>query len=367
MTGLTVLLAGGGSGGHISPGLAIAEALRRADPSITCLFASSDRRIDADMLNVAGEQAIPLPARPPSLRPANLWSFLKGMQASDRIVSQVLHQKRVDAVVLLGGFVAAPVARAAKRAGVPTLLVNLDRVPGRANRWMRPRVNGVVSAVTTVAPFAEAVTGMPVRAAAAPPGDPAYCREILGLPKNDPVLVITGASQGATTINTILPALFRDHPRLAARWQILHLSGPSNAAPVRLAWEGNEHQVTVLEFCHHMGAIWGAADLVVSRAGACSVAEIEHAGVPAVYLPYPHHRDQHQRRNAEPAVEAGAAWLVEDSADRAATAKHLLSVLGPLLEDPPTLVSGKEAAQARSGRNAAESLAAMTLSLARTT
>jgi UDP-N-acetylglucosamine--N-acetylmuramyl-(pentapeptide) pyrophosphoryl-undecaprenol N-acetylglucosamine transferase len=205
---------------------------------------------------------------------------------------------------------------------------------------------------------------MPIRAAALPPGDSASCRKQLGLCEDAPVLVITGASQGATTINTLLPELFREHPGLRGPWQILHLSGPSNAASVRAAWAENDQGVTVIEFRHDMGAIWGAADLVVSRAGACSVAEIEYAGIPAVYLPYPHHRDQHQRRNAEPAVEAGAALSVIDGPDLTVTRKQLRSTLGPLLEDPQALSRIKAAAQARSGSNAAEAVAAMILSLA---
>jgi UDP-N-acetylglucosamine--N-acetylmuramyl-(pentapeptide) pyrophosphoryl-undecaprenol N-acetylglucosamine transferase len=361
-----VLLAGGGSGGHISPGIAIAEAIRRADPEVACVFACSDRAIDADMLTHASETFRPLPARPPTLRPAALLSFLRGFRASERQVSALLERHTIDAVVLLGGFVAATAARPARRAHVPTLLVNLDRVPGRANRWMRPRTTHAVSAVSTVRPFVETVTGMPIRNQAMPPGDRATCCELLGLDPAAPVLVITGASQGASTINKALPQLFREHPRLRGNWQIVHLTGPGHAAAAAHTWGELAGNITLCEFRHDMGPVWGAADLVISRAGACSVAEIEYAGIPAIYLPYPHHRDQHQRRNAELAVAAGAACIVEDTPDPAETVLALRSTLAPLMGDETARHRLKAAASARAGINAADTLAALTSTIIRT-
>ena len=363
MNGPTILFAGGGSGGHISPALAVAEAVAAIDPDASCLFACSDRAIDREMLRHADQTAIPLPARPPGLRPTQLLRFIRGFRASRRAVRSIIEQHHVDVLILLGGFVAAPAAAAARAAGVPSMMVNLDRVPGRANRWMRPSATTVLSAVTTVRPFAQHVTGMPIRRAAMPPGDAAHCRRQLELDIDRPTLVITGASQGAGTINTLMPQFAATHRELLAPWQILHLAGPAAAAEASDQWKRAGLEATVLGFCHDMGVVWGSGDLMISRSGACSVAEIEYAGRPAIYLPYPHHRDQHQRHNAEPSAAAGAAIIVQDDANPASTAARLLTLARGLFERSAALTTMQQAAAARSGHDAARDLARRGLAL----
>jgi UDP-N-acetylglucosamine--N-acetylmuramyl-(pentapeptide) pyrophosphoryl-undecaprenol N-acetylglucosamine transferase len=363
VSGPIILFAGGGSGGHISPALAIAEAIQAIDADACCLFACSDRDIDAAMLTESGRSPIPLPARPPSIRPMHFLRFLRGFRASKGMVRACLASQQVDLTILLGGYVAAPAAAASRAAGVPSMLVNLDRVPGRANRWMRPSASLVVSAVQTMRPFAEEVTGMPIRRAAMPPDDAAGCRRRLGLDPDRATLIITGASQGAGTINSLMPQFAAAHRDLLAPWQILHLSGPSAAEHSRRLWSQASIDATVLEFRHDMGVVWGSGDLVISRAGACSVAEIEYAGLPAIYLPYPHHRDQHQRHNAQPAVDAGAAIIVEDCIDPAITASGLLANAGGLLGRSEQFTGMKRAAAARSGNDAARDLARRGLAL----
>lgn len=363
MTGPTILFAGGGSGGHISPALAIAEAAQAAEPDATCLFACSDRAIDAAMLDQAGCMKYPLPARPPSLRPAKLLRFARAFSKSRRMAAELIHTRGVDVTVLLGGFVAAPVASACRRTKTPSLMVNLDRVPGRANMWIRPSARIVVSAVTTVKPFAAQITGMPIRRAAMPPDTPAACRRQLGLDPDRLTLLITGASQGAGTINALMPHVAQQHKALLDRWQILHLAGPGAAEAARAAWQRSGVQATVLDFRHDMGVVWGCGDLVMSRAGACSVAEIEYAGLPAIYLPYPHHRDNHQQHNAAPAVQAGAAVIVPDTTDTARTANHLLDIAGPLLAAGAPLDDMRAAAAKRSGHDAGAVLARLAIGL----
>jgi UDP-N-acetylglucosamine--N-acetylmuramyl-(pentapeptide) pyrophosphoryl-undecaprenol N-acetylglucosamine transferase len=359
----TILFAGGGSGGHISPALAIAEAIQTIEGDASCLFACSNRDIDRAMLSEAGHRAIPLPARPPSMWPPHLLQFVRGFRASRRLVRSLIEQHHVDVIILLGGYVAAPAAAAARAAGIPSMMVNLDRVPGRANRWMRPSASMVVSAVETVRPFAEHVTGMPIRRAAMPPGDAAMCRRQLGLDADRPTLIITGASQGAGTINALMPRFAATHRDLLAPWQILHLAGPAAAEAARADWKRVGIEATVLGFRHDMGVVWGSGDLVISRAGACSVAEIEYAGLPAIYLPYPHHRDQHQRHNAEPSVQAGAAIIVQDDADPANTVTRLRELARGLLGRSAALARMQQAAAARSGRDAAGELARRGLGL----
>ena len=359
-----VLLAGGGSGGHISPGLALSEAFQRRSPPLPCAFACSNRAIDTEMLQHAGAHAIPLPARPPTLRPAGFVSFLHGFRQSESALDNVIRMHDIERVVLLGGFVAAPAVRAARRRGIPSLLVNLDRVPGKANRWMRSRATRVVSAVTTTQPFADTVTGMPIREAASPPGNQKHCRELLGLPTDCRVLLVTGASQGAGSINKLIPHFAGKHPNLLDGWHILHLAGPEARHDVEADWKANgKDNVTVFGFTHEMGPLWGAADLVISRAGACSVAEIESAALPAVYIPYPHHKDQHQHHNATPAVEETAARIVQDSSDPQRTSELLADAVRDLLTDSSALASMRSAAEGRRTTNAADAIVDLALTM----
>jgi len=360
----TILLAGGGSGGHIAPGLAVAEAITSLG-GFRAVFACSDREVDADMLSHAGQSFTTLPARPPRARPVGAARFLKSLWRSTRRSRDLIHDEDVACVVLLGGYVSVPVARAARSLGVPTLLVNLDRVPGRANRWLHSRVSQVTSAVTTVAPFADDVLGMPVREAARPPGDRTTCCHLLGLDPARPVLVAAGASQGAGTINELLPRLAEcvhaNHPE----WQWVHLTGRHGYAQTLSRWKQVTPEPTLIDFRHDMGPVWGAADLVISRAGACSVAEITYAGRPAIYLPYPRHRDQHQRHNAMPALQAGAAILIEDLMDADRTLDALRQTTDVLWPGGDALTTLAAAAQARAGQHGAATIARAAAALAK--
>jgi UDP-N-acetylglucosamine--N-acetylmuramyl-(pentapeptide) pyrophosphoryl-undecaprenol N-acetylglucosamine transferase len=357
----TILLAGGGSGGHISPGLAIAEAIEACDASYGLHFACSQRPIDADMLSAAGRPFTALPATPPSVRPRAAMTFLRQFSRSTAKATAVMREHDVRGVVLLGGFVAAPVARAARRLGIPTTLLNLDCVPGRANRWMRSRATMVLSAVRTVRPLADIVTGLPIRQQAKPPGDAAKCRTLLGLDPSRSTLVITGASQGATSINQLATQLAANHADVLRGWQVLHLSGTRDVDHMTITWRDSGVPSLVVPFHHEMGTIWGAADLVISRAGACSVAEIQYAGIPAIYLPYPHHRDMHQQFNAQASVDAQAAVVVHDHIDPKATMPSLLQAITPLLTHEDQLSLMQQAAQGRAGGDAARTVVRIVL------
>ncbi|MCA9284877.1 MAG: glycosyltransferase, partial [Phycisphaerales bacterium] len=208
----TVVLAGGGSGGHISPGLAIAERLIERSARSRAVFACSERAIDADMLRAADAEFFPIPAAPASLHPRRLVRFLARYSRARRTAAEVLRTIDPNHVVALGGFVAAPVVGAAVRLGVPVTLVNLDAQPGRANRWMARQATRVLSAVETPSAPAfarriERIVGMPLRRIALAPAEPGECRRQLGLDPQRPTLLVTGASQGATSLNRLLLAI----------------------------------------------------------------------------------------------------------------------------------------------------------------
>jgi UDP-N-acetylglucosamine--N-acetylmuramyl-(pentapeptide) pyrophosphoryl-undecaprenol N-acetylglucosamine transferase len=327
------LFAGGGTGGHIFPALAISEEITRLDPAARSIFLCSDRPLDAEILRRAPVDFRVVPAKPFGLFPGRLIRFAGSWGAAIRTVRAAIRDARKGGgeptLVAMGGFVAAPAAQAARAERCPVVLVNLDAVPGKANRWIARRAERVF----TAAPVAKAGrwTEVPpiVRSSARTGRDPAECRSRLGLDPQRPTLLVTGGSQGARSINTLIARLLGDQPALFAGWQVIHQCGRDEEQPARAAFDAARIPAIVRAFIDEMGMAWGAADLAVSRAGAGSVAEAWANGVPTLFLPYPYHRDEHQRANTEVLVRAGAAIVAKDRIDPA----HNLADAGKTLAD----------------------------------
>ncbi|MFM8732600.1 MAG: UDP-N-acetylglucosamine--N-acetylmuramyl-(pentapeptide) pyrophosphoryl-undecaprenol N-acetylglucosamine transferase, partial [Phycisphaerales bacterium] len=224
----TVAFAGGGSGGHLSPGLAIAERMVEVVPGTRPLFLCSTRAIDRQMLGDAKVEFRPIPAEGLGRSVGALWRFARGYLQGVLEARRVLREERVEHVVSLGGFVTGPVTQAARSLGIPITLVNLDATPGRANRIVARRAQRVVSACPTpgLPNFAEATVGMPIRRSAVAPAGRAVCRGELGLDPVRPTLLVTGASQGASSLNAFMVAFALSHRDLLSHWQVLHLAGP---------------------------------------------------------------------------------------------------------------------------------------------
>jgi UDP-N-acetylglucosamine--N-acetylmuramyl-(pentapeptide) pyrophosphoryl-undecaprenol N-acetylglucosamine transferase len=342
---MTILFAGGGSGGHLSPGLAIAERLMERAPDTTCRFACSDRDIDRTMLEEAGVDFMALPARGFSMTPRGLLRWRKGYRETAMSMRRILGSQGFDLVVTLGGFVAAPVSAAAVLENVPVLLLNLDRVPGKANRSIARRAQQVLCAVPLVKPRRNwEVVGMPIRRAALAPASRSECCQALGLHPDHKVLLATGASQGARTLNNALPLAALQRPETFRGWQVLHLCGEHTPVDsIEADWKKSGVPAQVRPFLHCMGQAWGAADACVSRAGASSVAEARANMVPTVFLPYPHHSDDHQRHNAQPLVDLGGASIVVDEIDPERTALRLGDTLETLLTSEKLLENMRDA------------------------
>lgn len=362
-----VLIVGGGSGGHISPGLAVSEALGTL--GVSCHVLCSERAIDSKMLQ--REHAIfnTVPARPFSRRPKHLIQCLRGIRRSSRQARSLLEEIPFDSVLSLGGFVAASVmpgivaARNSPHCGFsgPIVLLNLDRVPGRANRRIARQADLVTSTVPTVEEgFASSITGLPIRRMALAPGDQRHCRMALGLDPEQDVVLVTGASQGASSLNRLMKRLMTSHAKSLRGHQVIHLTGhdQDDGLPDHYAKAGIDARV--LPFLDEMGLAWGAASIAISRAGANSVGEIQANATPAILLPYPHHRDEHQRFNAEPLVDAGGACLVQDRDDDL-TASRVADQLVKILGDPDRKQHMSEALAAQSRPDAAEAVASLLL------
>tara|TARA_Y100000589_G_scaffold332052_1_gene388864 strand:- start:4179 stop:5030 length:852 start_codon:yes stop_codon:yes gene_type:complete len=278
--------------------------------------------------------------------------------------------QKFDGVLALGGFVAASVMpgilKARRSGGIKgfdgrIVLLNLDRIPGKANRQIARKADVVLSAVDTVQTgFASMTTGLPIRSAAMASGSKSHCRLELGLDPDRPTLLITGASQGASSLNRLMSRLIEEFPEPMRQFQVIHLSGQQSQEELQQLYASAGIKAEVRPFMHDMGLAWGAASLTVSRAGANSVAEIQANAVPAIFLPYPHHRDQHQVHNAEPLVEAGGSHIVQDRDDEA-TARDVGQLLLNTFQDSDSLKAMSEALIRQARPEAAETVVSVLL------
>jgi UDP-N-acetylglucosamine--N-acetylmuramyl-(pentapeptide) pyrophosphoryl-undecaprenol N-acetylglucosamine transferase len=327
----TILFTGGGSGGHIFPNLAILERLREKRIPVAPHFLISDRPLDAQIVKKAGVPFTILPAEPVALRPDKLLKFYVCFKRSEEQVRQLIARLSASAMVATGGFVSGPAATGACRAGVPVALVNLDAVPGRANKFLARKATETFSVYpTAVLPRAQTI-GLPLRRAAMASVDAAKARWELGLrPDLETVLVFAGSQGGASINQMMIEMCHRTQSRKALadpQWQVLHLSGFADRDKVQQAYDKAQINARVEPFCNAMGLAWAASSLAIARAGAGTVGEAWANAVPTVFLPYPYHKDEHQRFNAEPLVNAGAALMFKDRID---AIENVTQIAGPL-------------------------------------
>ncbi len=325
-------IACGGTGGHLFPGMAVGERLFERGASVTLIVSAKE----VDQRALSGDHpfsVVTLPALGFSWGRAA--SFLAANWRSYRSVTAEFRAHPPLALLAMGGFTSAPPALAARRRGCPVYLHEGNAIPGRANRWLARiarRVYVYFPEAGSRLPTREVrVVGMPVRRDFGG-ADAAACRMALGLDSKRPVLLVTGGSQGASGINdaliAALPGLAREMPNL----QFLHLTGPRDEARVRAAYETSGRRAVVRAFLTEMDLALGAADAVVTRAGASSAAEIAAVRIPALLIPYPFATDRHQDANALALQRSGAALVLDQ--DRAVPGELVPAILR-LLRDQP--------------------------------
>jgi UDP-N-acetylglucosamine--N-acetylmuramyl-(pentapeptide) pyrophosphoryl-undecaprenol N-acetylglucosamine transferase len=338
----TFVFAGGGTGGHLYPGLALARALELAAPrKPRIVFVSSDRPLDAEILGKQGVEFVVSPAAPVGATPRKIAKFVARWGRSVRENRALLRRLRGEAggdavhVVAMGGFVAAPAAMAARAERVGVTLVNLDAVPGKANRWISRRAQRVFTTARVRVHTGSAAGWVEVppivRREAVNSAPKSACRERLGLDPARPTLMVTGGSQGARSLNDFVSVFAGDAEGRAALagWQVVHQTGKGHEEAVRLAYASAGVPAVVSAFADDMAAWWGAADAAVARAGAGNVGEVWANKVPTLFLPYPYHRDEHQRFNALTLEEAGGVIIGKDLID----AGKNVEALGPSLAE----------------------------------
>lgn len=346
---MRVALIGGGTGGHLVPGIALVGALG-AETEACFLVAGSavERKVLAGVPHALEPLFDGGTGRPPPWRADAWWRAVRRFRAA---------RERFDpaVVVVLGGWVALP-AVVAGFGGRPSVLVEQNARAGRVQRLLSGRVDH--ACVPVAGPGMPRgrrgthVTGNPVPPL--PLADRASARARLGLDPGRRTVLLMGGSQGARDLNRLLPELGAVLAAQPDPWQVLHLTGRRERVP-----GPPEVPVVAHSFLSSMADAYAAADLAVSRAGGCTVAELANTGTPSVLVPYPHHADRHQHANARWLVEAGAALVVPDD-DPTGRA-----TLGGLVRSALARLPAMARAAAGAGRpDAAERVAAIVRGLA---
>ncbi|HSI34115.1 MAG TPA: UDP-N-acetylglucosamine--N-acetylmuramyl-(pentapeptide) pyrophosphoryl-undecaprenol N-acetylglucosamine transferase [Tepidisphaeraceae bacterium] len=363
-----IVFAGGGTGGHLYPGIAVAEALRTRSPDTRVLFLCTTRDIDRVILQPTGFEFIEQPIERPTRSVGGLLRFWKSWRETKELVRRVLKERKPDAVVGLGGYAAGVGVKLAAADKIPTALINPDVIPGKANQYLMKHAAAVCCQFEQTAQHVSSsrraklrVTGCPIRSdiTALPPKAEAVAR--LGLDPLLNTLMITGASQGAQTVNEGVTATLAGLDMQG--WQVLHLSGRAHADAVREAYRKIDVRARVVDFTPAMADVWAATDLTVSRSGASTCAELTACGIPSILMPYPFHKDQHQRLNAKVLADAGAAVLVDDERDAAKNSAKLKPALEQLLFDAGRRRAMGDAARAMGKPGAADEVATTVLAL----
>jgi len=311
------LISCGGTGGHVSPGISLAEGLiaRGHEAALLISTKNVDARLAGKYPRLRFER---MPGTGFSWHPARMARFAFSQVAALRCCLRLMRTMRPDAVVGFGGFTSAPAALAGRALGIPVALHEANRVPGLAIRTFGPlaarvylplgiRVWGVRAAATRHAglPVRREIARMPAAAA----------RQALGLDPKQRVLAVLGGSQGASSLNAWARARLKT---LASEGiQVVCVTGPGKGWPETLALQlptGEQVKAVFMPFCDRIAELLSAADVVVSRAGAGTLAELIRCEVPAILVPYPRAASDHQRANAAFFERQGGGFVVEESA-----------------------------------------------------
>ncbi|GAB4204965.1 MAG: undecaprenyldiphospho-muramoylpentapeptide beta-N-acetylglucosaminyltransferase [Sandaracinaceae bacterium] len=329
-----VIVAGGGTGGHLFPGIAVVEELRRRNPDLEVLFVGTERGIEARVVPAMGEKLETIDVTPLKGRTfAQLLGSLARLPSAWGRAVSILRQHRPDVVLGVGGYASGPMLVAAASVGIPCALLEQNAHVGLTNRILAKIVGrAYLSFEETRATFGDAarVVGNPVRRAFVeaaraalvdPRGFDARARRIL----------ILGGSQGAQALNQVVPEALARLGLGARGIEVLHQTGAAMRDEVAARYAALGIQAEVVPFVEDVARAYASASFVICRAGASTLAELAAVGRPAILVPFPHAADDHQTRNAESFARAGAAVCIHQSQLDAA---RLAEAARALLDDP---------------------------------
>ncbi|MEP7020833.1 MAG: undecaprenyldiphospho-muramoylpentapeptide beta-N-acetylglucosaminyltransferase [Pseudonocardiales bacterium] len=358
---MNVVLAGGGTAGHVEPALSLADALRAHDAAITVTALGTERGLEMRLVPARGYQLDLIPAVPlPRKVSADMFRVPVRLLSAVRETSEHLRNRRADVVVGFGGYVALPAYLAARRRRIPIVVHEANAKPGLANR-VGARFAAKVAVTYDAGSLPHAVvTGLPIRRVIADldrAAGRAAARSEFGLDPDRPTLLVFGGSQGAQRINAAITGAAQ--ALAAAGAQVLHSTGAANIEAVR-ADVANVPNYVAVPYLDRMDLAYAAADVALCRAGATTCAEMNAVGLPAVFVPFAAGNGE-QRLNAAPAVAAGGALMVLD-ADL--DARWVEATVVPLLVDRPRLAAMSQAAKNLGRPNADAALMALVLDVA---
>jgi len=350
---MLVVFAGGGTGGHIYPGVAVARALQSADPSIEFEFWGSGRSLETEIFGKESLKHRTLPSAPLPKNPLALLKFLWSVPAGFAASRRLLRELRVAAVVGLGGFSSYAPVRTAVSLGLPAFLLEQNAVPGNANIRLARRASLTClsweASGNRLRGAATEVTGNPLRknivdAAAGAAYDPSAG------------ILIFGGSTGAVGLNNLVVGAAKALGSLGR--PITHQTGSQDFQRVQSAYRDARIQARVLPYIDDMSSAYRSAALVIARAGGTTLSELALFGLPSILIPYPHHKDYHQMENARIFLRAGAAAVIEEKKN---TSADLASSVSSLIADAPALLKMHHAARGLARPDAAETVASRIL------
>ncbi len=327
---LRVLISGGGTGGHIFPALAIANALKRHNPDAEILFVGAENRMEMERVPAAGYRIVGLPVR--GFDRKRLWRNVKVMLClwkSMRMARKIIRDFNPDVAVGVGGYVSGPVLKAAQKRGIPTIIQEQNSYAGVTNKLLARNASAICVAYDRMERFfpEEKIikTGNPVRADIADATcSPEEAKRQLGFDPSRPLVVVVGGSLGARVINDSMKLALKKIVDAGA--SVLWQTGKLYADECRRTAEGTDNAIATA-FVSRMDLAYHAADLIVSRAGASTISELQIIGVPAILVPSPNVAEDHQRKNAQALVDVDAAVMLLDAECKARLTDTVISLL----------------------------------------
>ena len=331
---LHIVFAGGGTAGHLFPGLAVAAELAKLPSPPRITFAGGGKSFESKRVTEAGFEYFECACAPMPRGVGGWLRFATKNFAGKRAAKRFLRREIVNLVVGMGGYVSVPMARAAVSTRIPLVLMEQNAYPGKVTRWMANRAVLICAAFDEIRQHLDSVgpvrvTGNPVREGFKPRLKPRAMKSF------EHRLLVLGGSGGAGSLNEQVPHALKKLRGSMTGWQVVHQTGSRDLDSTRQRYRelGMEDMATTVQFVENFPQVLRRADLAISRAGGTTLAELAAIGVPAVLIPFPDATDDHQLQNAEVFAAAGAARLINEQAVDGNLEDAMVATLAELVAD----------------------------------